>query len=247
MTRVRKITFTLEELTLLLDEYGSLYKISKEIGYSRTSLRQQWLSLNCKCISCTNTLDKEGLICSKCLKNSNDNTSNSQPIKKECIKCFDIIERKHEQSNLSWGKKNTCDVCIKLTTVKCSNEHYKLNKKAKLERGKTQESKDYQKVYRKSKIGITKKTISNAKRRALKRTTASENINSYIETMLNNPEKVCRYCEHSDNLTIEHILPLSRGGTHSEDNVDLACKSCNSSKGSKTETEYMEFKKSMEN
>ena len=33
--------------------------------------------------------------------------------------------------------------------------------------------------------------------------------------------------------TIDHIVPLSKGGTHEIQNIRLACKSCNSSKGDK--------------
>lgn len=44
----------------------------------------------------------------------------------------------------------------------------------------------------------------------------------------------CRYCKHVflvDKLTIEHIIPLSMGGTNNEDNIDLACGPCNQEKG----------------
>lgn len=41
---------------------------------------------------------------------------------------------------------------------------------------------------------------------------------------------------------IEHILPLSRGGNHKPENVKLACKPCNSSKNSKTLTEYKKYR-----
>jgi 5-methylcytosine-specific restriction endonuclease McrA len=34
-------------------------------------------------------------------------------------------------------------------------------------------------------------------------------------------------------LNIEHIVPLSRGGTHAVSNLAIACQSCNSRKGSK--------------
>lgn len=41
--------------------------------------------------------------------------------------------------------------------------------------------------------------------------------------------------------TIEHRLPLSRGGSHVWDNVVLACRNCNLSKGSKTEEEFVAY------
>jgi 5-methylcytosine-specific restriction endonuclease McrA len=86
-----------------------------------------------------------------------------------------------------------------------------------------------------------KRRISNAKRRAEKVTTASPNVNSYIELLHTSVDKVCPYCLTTDNLSIDHILPLSRGGTHTEDNVELVCLSCNIRKGTKTKEEFIEF------
>ncbi len=42
----------------------------------------------------------------------------------------------------------------------------------------------------------------------------------------------------SNHATIEHIIPLSNGGTHTWENVVLACRSCNLSKGSKDESDW---------
>lgn len=42
-----------------------------------------------------------------------------------------------------------------------------------------------------------------------------------------------------DAPTIEHIIPISRGGTNTWDNVKLACRNCNVSKGTHTYQEYL--------
>lgn len=44
----------------------------------------------------------------------------------------------------------------------------------------------------------------------------------------------CCYCKKVfllDDLTVEHIIPLSWGGTNDSSNVDLACKPCNQQRG----------------
>lgn len=52
--------------------------------------------------------------------------------------------------------------------------------------------------------------------------------------------KSCCYCGKSDvKLTIDHIVPISRGGTNSLNNIALACGHCNSSKGNKTLDEWL--------
>ncbi|MBF2047322.1 MAG: HNH endonuclease [Leptolyngbya sp. IPPAS B-1204] len=41
----------------------------------------------------------------------------------------------------------------------------------------------------------------------------------------------CQYCGSTRNLTIDHVIPRSKGGQHSWDNVVAACERCNSLKG----------------
>ncbi len=47
----------------------------------------------------------------------------------------------------------------------------------------------------------------------------------------------CQYCGSSSALTIDHVLPRSRGGSHSWENVVAACNPCNSRKGDRTPEE----------
>jgi len=41
----------------------------------------------------------------------------------------------------------------------------------------------------------------------------------------------CQYCGSSKRLTLDHVIPRSKGGTHTWDNVVAACEKCNSAKG----------------
>lgn len=41
----------------------------------------------------------------------------------------------------------------------------------------------------------------------------------------------CQYCGSKKHLTLDHIIPRSRGGQHTWDNVVTACERCNSKKG----------------
>src|SRR5699024_10116299 len=47
----------------------------------------------------------------------------------------------------------------------------------------------------------------------------------------------CQYCGSSRNLTIDHVLPRSRGGTDSWENLTTACDQCNVTKGNRTPKE----------
>lgn len=51
---------------------------------------------------------------------------------------------------------------------------------------------------------------------------------------------LCAYCGQLFNelhLTIEHVIPVSRGGTHGWTNVVTACRGCNHRKGNRTPEE----------
>ncbi len=47
----------------------------------------------------------------------------------------------------------------------------------------------------------------------------------------------CQYCGSSKRLTLDHVMPRSRGGQHTWDNVVIACERCNSRKGDRTPME----------
>jgi len=54
-------------------------------------------------------------------------------------------------------------------------------------------------------------------------------------------KNACIYCGSTVKLTLEHILPLSRGGPNTTDNAIFVCRKCNSSKGSKRLYEWFGY------
>ena len=47
----------------------------------------------------------------------------------------------------------------------------------------------------------------------------------------------CQYCGTKKELTIDHVIPSSRSGAHSWQNLVAACKKCNAKKGDYTPEE----------
>lgn len=43
--------------------------------------------------------------------------------------------------------------------------------------------------------------------------------------------QACCYCGRRESLSVDHLIPQSRGGDHAGENLVWACRSCNSSKG----------------
>ncbi len=48
----------------------------------------------------------------------------------------------------------------------------------------------------------------------------------------------CQYCGSKKNLTIDHVIPRSRGGDNTWKNLVTCCSRCNVTKGSKTPKEW---------
>ncbi|MBW4617416.1 MAG: HNH endonuclease [Desmonostoc vinosum HA7617-LM4] len=48
--------------------------------------------------------------------------------------------------------------------------------------------------------------------------------------VLKRDNHTCQYCGSTKRLTLDHVIPRSKGGQHSWDNVVTACEKCNSTK-----------------
>jgi len=235
-----KHNFSKEELEQLYNKHGSYAKAAKELGVSKGTFRQQYLKSQGKCMTCGSNIpeDHNSYTCETCL---NKNRVEDKPDSKPCEYCDKTIHRKEGQSKISWSKKRGCETCISKRneeSLKKTKDRYRVryNESIRL----SPKTKEYQKKYRQSKKGKQKRRVSNAKRRASKQTTASPNINDYINQLYQSTPE-CPYCSSKDNLSIDHKTPLSRGGTHTENNVELICLSCNLQKGNKTKDEYMQY------
>ena len=67
-------------------------------------------------------------------------------------------------------------------------------------------------------------------RRARKKQLEASLSSAEWEEALNEFDGVCAYCGTPGQMTQEHVVPLSKGGTFSKDNIIPACAACNRSK-----------------
>lgn len=54
------------------------------------------------------------------------------------------------------------------------------------------------------------------------------------DRILNKCKHRCVQCGSIERLEVDHIIPLACGGLHSEENMQILCKSCNCSKGGRS-------------
>lgn len=65
------------------------------------------------------------------------------------------------------------------------------------------------------------------KRHKGKRSIGGMRLKEKLELLKTVPKKKCRYCLSTENLTIDHKNPLSRGGLNERKNLQCLCKRCN--------------------
>lgn len=75
-----------------------------------------------------------------------------------------------------------------------------------------------------------KRQISEERREACKYT-SKENVRKWVFAVYG---EECLKCGTTENITIDHIKPVARGGKNRLWNLQPLCQSCNSSKGTKT-------------
>ena len=158
-----------------------------------------------------------------------------------CKKCKGqtAIERREEKGNLlrkqtrDWKKDN-------LDRTKIHNQTYynkNINKRKK-----------YIQEYNRTVRGKEVKQKKDSRRRAIKKNAYLEDVpQSFIDLLLQKQNNSCKYCgvsfdESPFPYEIEHIIPYKRGGFNIRGNIQLACKSCNSSKKDKTHEEYLIYR-----
>ncbi len=61
------------------------------------------------------------------------------------------------------------------------------------------------------------------------------NIPIWLKKEILERDRCCVNCGSFDNLEIDHIIPVSRGGSSGKENLQILCKTCNRKKAARTE------------
>ena len=134
---------------------------------------------------------------------------------KYCPMCKTVLEHSKfgKDKHRGDGLKSYCKKCM----VKTVGRWQKKNPHKK---------KLYNKNYKKNnKIKINQ---INAKRRAITRNAKTYEISTKDYKKLTNSR--CFLCGSNENSSIDHIIPLSKGGSHGIGNLQILCLHCNTSK-----------------
>jgi 5-methylcytosine-specific restriction endonuclease McrA len=101
--------------------------------------------------------------------------------------------------------------------------------------------KEVRKKYAKTEKGIMSSRNARHRRRAA---VANGNVSTNDLVALKKKAKGrCYYCgEKCKSLTLDHIVPISKGGRHSLDNLVMSCQPCNRNKSDRDPAEYAKTK-----
>ncbi len=168
---------------------------------------------------------------------------------RKCIACQEILpteEYDKSKSKSSRGIRNTCKTCRLQWRIKNKDSMSAYNKTYWKTKSKelTEKRKEYARDYyssNKTKVRQrnaqykrgrpAKRRVWEARRRASKRNNGVYVVlDREVVALLSTP---CFLCNSKENITIDHVIPICRGGTHSIGNLLSLCQSCNSKKGSK--------------
>jgi len=100
-----------------------------------------------------------------------------------------------------------------------------------------------QKRYRQTERGRRICALGTRNHNILKRANGTGITTQQWEDIIRKYNYRCAYCGKRCYLTQDHIIPLSRGGEHSPDNIVPACSECNGKKGVRLDWEPKIFRK----
>lgn len=89
-------------------------------------------------------------------------------------------------------------------------------------------------------IAAAQPAIERKKKRDAERAKTMREARAVLKVVAKRDGRRCRYCgTEKGPFAFDHVIPLSRGGPTSEENLTVACKSCNSAKRDRTPNEWM--------
>jgi 5-methylcytosine-specific restriction endonuclease McrA len=171
---------------------------------------------------------------------------------KVCAKCCEkkpVVEF-YRRSSSKDGLQSYCKPCGDSTTranlaanperaKERRRAHYLANAEALRARAATYRDteRDTLRTRMRRRLDPTRHRVSNARRRA-RQAEGDLSLQDWRE-ILEAHEHRCAYCGTDGMMTIEHMTPLSRGGSHTRGNVVPACLRCNLRKGTRTAEEFL--------
>lgn len=182
--------------------------------------KTQPTGLNYQCKSCRSAINKRSYAAQKVVTETHQ-TCTSCHIEKE-------LNEFYKDSRGQLGRMTRCKPCHNKTVI---SNHQK-NPESHTEASKRWRQNNPDKV-----------RMANSRIKAMRRKAERRTISvADWKSVLLQHRHCCAYCGSAGDLTMDHVVPLVRGGRHSIGNVVPACRSCNSSKNGRFIVEWRKSK-----
>jgi len=181
----------------------------------------------------------QSAICSKCqlqkpLVDFPKDARNKSGHRGKCKSCYAEYMR-------DWSRKNSKSVNARVLRYhKKNKQELNLKRKIRAQRNIEQTNLTRKKWAEKNpdKVSASRVKMLHKRRNNIR----ENNFLISIKEVMKLKEKPCIYCGSQKRITLDHVVPLSRGGRNSIGNLVPACLSCNCSKGYKLLMEWRLFK-----
>lgn len=202
-----------------------------------------------KCVICGNkfcAIRKSAKYCSKqCRRKADNNTERAKLARKEYYhknKNKILKNSKEKRNNYTSDKKEEIKNRQHQYYLDNKEEILKKNNDWKKEKADCYKEycKQYTKKYNCSEIGKFKNRMRAHKRRCILDNLEEIDYKA-LKDKFDSLDNKCVVCGSKENITIDHKIPVTKGGTNENTNLVLACVHCNCQKGNKTEEEYREW------
>ncbi len=149
-------------------------------------------------------------------------------------------QKDSESHRNSYFKHREARLVYRRNYYRSHKSEYQERDKRKLESDPKYNSRRHRKFYLKNQAYYKAKDLA---RRALRNSVSinTRGIRKFVAFTKSKPVVICYYCKNetpSFGCHFDHIIPLSKGGHHSVENLCVTCPSCNFSKGSKNLSEW---------
>jgi 5-methylcytosine-specific restriction endonuclease McrA len=178
---------------------------------------------------------------------------------KFCGKCSQTLPTSefHKCKSKRDGLRSNCKACVKAytktpegkaTIAKAVAKYRKTEKgkavqaKARAKYQRTDKGKAVKAKYYKTEKGKAVAAADKHRRRARMKNNGGKLTKEQIREIQATPNKTCFWCEVdcNENYQLDHIVPISKGGRNSRCNIAVSCPTCNTKKGDKDLSEWLE-------
>lgn len=176
-------------------------------------------------------------------------------IESRCKQCYRDVTRERrgglnpktvERHALAKEDKFRCGLCNKIQELKekvkdgccyqCNRRKARINSKKYYNTEKRREQ---------SKKYAHRERTDRHKRRARLRDAIGNFTKEQLKARFEYHGDRCIYCKSTNRVTVEHMIPLCRGGTNWASNIAPSCYHCNTSKGKRTHKEFLDYQNSI--